>query len=313
MTASPLPRQLVTTLLLASIPFSAHLPGFAWQPIRAPETASDALLLADKKNKNREDRPRQSTGSGGGNQLPRLFSPQRQQQPNGQGGGGMDFWKRQRKSSPGSSTDQPSRSRRSYPLSAPYKKGKTGGFATGEGGSGQQPAKRKNHSSKTNIYIKNKNLVNVRNRVDSTVIRRGSWSYRRGWTAARPWRYGWYSGWSPGVVVYPGWGWWADAAPGWGVTSLSSTLVIQQYVDGAVNSDEETSPIPNSKFRIHHGSITPIAPDVIEFNFELDGESYTAKADCKNGYLNDEKPAALDESELMHAACTIAFSSFETT
>jgi hypothetical protein len=85
MTASPLPRQLVTTLLLASIPFSAHLPGFAWQPIRAPETASDALLLADKKNKNREDRPRQSTGSGGGNQLPRLFFPNASSSPTAKG------------------------------------------------------------------------------------------------------------------------------------------------------------------------------------------------------------------------------------
>lgn len=85
MTSSHLPRQLLTAILLISIPFSAHSPSFAWQPIRAPETASEAFLLADKKNKNREDRPRQSSGSGGGNQLPRLFSPQRQQQPNGQG------------------------------------------------------------------------------------------------------------------------------------------------------------------------------------------------------------------------------------
>jgi hypothetical protein len=165
-----------------------------------------------------------------------------------------------------------------------------------------------NVKSKTNVYVRNKNVVNVKRRLGPVAIRRGSWC-RRGWVVARPWRYGWYGGWRPAAVVYPGWGWWAATAPAWGALTLSPTIVIQQSVDSAVASDSRYIDVPNSEFRIYHASISPIGPEEIEFDFEIDGDSYRAKADCKNGLLNDETPSALDEAELMHAACTIAFSS----
>lgn len=162
--------------------------------------------------------------------------------------------------------------------------------------------------NKTNVYVRNKNVVNMKRRVAPVAIRRGSWC-RRGWVVARPWRYGWYGGWRPAAVVYPGWGWWAATAPAWGAITLSPTIVIQQSVDAAVASNSRYMDVPNSEFRIYHASISPIGPEEIEFDFEIDGDTYRAKADCKNGLLNDETPSALDEAELMHAACTIAFSS----
>jgi hypothetical protein len=165
-----------------------------------------------------------------------------------------------------------------------------------------------NVKNKTNVYVRNKNVVNVKRRVGPVAIRRGSWC-RRGWVAARPWRYGWYGGWRPAAVVYPGWGWWAATAPAWGALTLSPTIVIQQSVDSAVASNSRYIDVPNSEFRIYHASISPIGPEEIEFDFEIDGDSYRAKADCKSGLLNDETPAALEEAELMHTACTIAFSS----
>ena len=162
--------------------------------------------------------------------------------------------------------------------------------------------------NKTNVYVRNKNVINVKRRLGPVAIRRGSWS-RRGWVVARPWRYGWYGGWRPAAVVYPGWGWWAATAPTWGAITLSPTIIIQQSVDSAVASNTRYIDVPNSDFRIYHASISPVGPDEIEFDFQIDGDSYRAKADCKNGLLNDETPSALDEAELMHGACTIAFSS----
>ena len=124
---------------------------------------------------------------------------------------------------------------------------------------------------------------------------------------ARPWRYGWYGGWSPAVVVYPGWGWWASSAPAWGVATLSPTVVIQTSVNQAVSSNRETIQVPDSDFQIFYSSIQLLSEDVIEFSFEFDSEVYEAKADCKAGLLNDEPPSAIEEAELMHSACTIAF------
>jgi hypothetical protein len=165
-------------------------------------------------------------------------------------------------------------------------------------------------SGKRTYNIKNSKIINVDKRVSKKAVYRGAWGGRRGWVGARPWRYGWYGGWGPRVVVYPGWQWWDTVAPTWGVVSLSPTIVIQTAVDDAVNADEESVPVNNTDFRVYHASIKPLSGSVIEFNFEHDKELYFAKADCENGLLNDETPAALEEAELMHSACSIAFNSF---
>jgi hypothetical protein len=168
----------------------------------------------------------------------------------------------------------------------------------------------RDRSAKRTYNIKNSKIVNVDKRVSKKAVYRGAWGGRRGWVGARPWRYGWYGGWGPRVVVYPGWGWWDAVAPTWGVVSLSPTIVIQEAVDEAVNNDEESIPVNNTDFRVYHASIKPLSGRVIEFNFEHDNELYFAKADCENGLLNDETPAAIEEAELMHSACSIAFNGF---
>jgi hypothetical protein len=109
------------------------------------------------------------------------------------------------------------------------------------------------------------------------------------------------------VVVYPGWDWWASYAPAWGAVTLSPTVVIQTSVNQAVSANRETVQVPDSDFQIFYASIQPLSEDVIEFSFEYDNEVYDAKADCKAGLLNDEPPSAIEEAELMHSACTIAF------
>lgn len=284
-------------------------------------------------------------GSGGGSSSGQRSGSKESQSSGGQGSSQRENNNRTNQSSPNSS-GQP---KGSYPLSSPYKKNtpvkseskssspsqkqtnQTDGLKRNDSKLRAAPStqnskksitnqntytKKKNVNvnqnvnvkNKTNVYVRNKNVVNVKRRVRPVEIRRGSWC-RRGWVVARPWRYGWYGGWRPAAVVYPGWGWWAATAPTWGALTLSPTIVIQQSVDSAVASNSRYMDVPNSEFRIYHASISPIGPEEIEFDFEIDGDTYRAKADCKNGLLNDETPSALDEAELMHAACTIAFSS----
>ena len=284
-------------------------------------------------------------GSGGGSPSGQPSGSKESQRSGGQGSSQRENNNRTNQSSPNSS-GQP---KRSYPLSSPYKKntpakseskpispsqkqtnqkdGLNRNDTKLRAAPGNQDGKKTitnqntytkkknvnvkqnvNVKNKTNVYVRNKNVVNVNRRVGPVDIRRGRWC-RRGWVAARPWRYGWYGGWRPAAVVYPGWGWWAATAPTWGALTLSPTIVIQQSVDSAVASNSRYIDVPNSEFRIYHASISPIGPEEIEFDFEIDGDTYRAKSDCKNGLLNDETPSALDEAELMHTACTIAFSS----
>lgn len=197
--------------------------------------------------------------------------------------------------------------RQSYPLNTPYRR--PSDKNAGRGSSKQARSTSNDRRHKRTVV--NRNVVNVKRRVDRTVIVKGRWGYRRSWVAARPWGWGWYGGWGPGPVVYPAWGWWAVSAPAWGVVSLSPTIVIQQSMDEAVASSADSFAVPNSDFEIFHASIRPIAERVIEFNFAYEEESYLAKADCEQGLLNDEEPSALEEAELMHAACSLAFGSFD--
>jgi hypothetical protein len=284
-------------------------------------------------------------GSGGGSSGGQRSGSKESQRSGGQSSSQRENSNRTNQSSPKSS-GQP---KGSYPLSSPYKKNTPAKSESKPSSPGQKQTnqtdglkrndtklraapntqnskksitnqntytKKKNVNvkqevnvkNKTNVYVRNKNVVNVKRRVSPVAIRRGSWC-RRGWVAARPWRYGWYGGWRSSAVVYPGWGWWAASAPTWGALTLSPTIIIQQSVDSAVASNSRYMDVPNTDFRIFHASINPIGPEEIEFDFEIDGDTYRAKADCKNGLLNDETPSALDEAELMHTACTIAFSS----
>lgn len=163
-----------------------------------------------------------------------------------------------------------------------------------------------------NVYKKS-NITSINKRVTKKAVYRGGWGRRQGWVGARPWGYGWYGGWGPGVVVYPGWVWWGGLAPSWGVVSLSPTVVIQMSVDEAVSNDDETIRVPNTEYRVYHSSIKPISENEIEFNFETENQVYLVTANCKEGLLNYETPSASDEAELMHSACTIAFNSFAET
>ncbi|MFM7087368.1 MAG: hypothetical protein ACKOXO_10325 [Cyanobium sp.] len=238
---------------------------------------------------------------------------------------------------PGSDQSRPGGSR-SYPLSRPYRGERTGSdservdpsqirrdqrlrespgaarrdaMQRGDQGPGAAaPANRRVQTRAANprrdLYLTNTKYKVVNTRV----INKGAWAYRPGWAPARPWGWGWYAGWSPAVVVFPGWSWWVDVAPSWNVVTLTAPEVIERSVDTAVERGSDAIDVANSDFRVQHGSIRPLDNDVIEFAFEFEAETYLAKADCKQGLLNDERPSALEEAELMHAACSIAFHGF---
>lgn len=297
--------------------------------------AIPSAALAGKKDKNngsrQEQRAPSSSGSGRSSASPAQRQGggdyQRQRQGNGSTGTtpGRNRWQGQSgsRTSAGSGSRQQQGSerqerrtssrqgeaerRQSYPLSNTYRRPRD----TNANRSSTRQARSTGGDRRHKRSVVNRNVVNVKRRVDQTVIVKGRWGYRRSWIAARPWGWGWYGGWGPGPVVYPAWGWWAVSAPAWGVVSLSPTIVIQQSMDEAVASSADSFAVPNSDFEIFHASIRPIRERVIEFNFAYEEESYLAKADCELGLLNDEEPSALEEAELMHAACSLAFGSFD--
>ena len=254
---------------------------------------SQGQLIAKKKDK--EERKRSSSSSSSP-------SPQPDQKPRKQPSGGEGDGNRQNSRNGSSSNGSPSSRRQQQPK--PWK-GFNKQSSSGNGSRGS------NSGGKGKTVYKNSKIINVNKKVSKKAVYRGGWGRRQAWVGARPWNYGWYGGWGPGVVVYPGWQWWGGLAPSWGVVSLSPTVVIQTSVDEAVSNDEEAMPVANTEFRVYHGSIKPISKNTIEFNFEFENEVFFAKADCKNGLLNDETPAAAEEAELMHNACTIAFNSFD--
>jgi hypothetical protein len=285
----------------------------------APVTTPAAL--AGKKDKDNGSRPQQQRPSSSGKSRSSSPPPQRQgsggsgRQREGQASGGSGTGSRQGYNRQGSElqrrgTNRPGEAdrRQSYPLGTPYRRPSSKN-ASRHGGSSRTA--RSDGPGRQKRTVVNRNVVHVKRRVDRTVVVKGRWGYRRSWVAARPWGWGWYGGWGPGPVVYPAWSWWAVSAPAWGVVSLSPTIVIQQSMDEAVAESADSFAVPNSDFEIFHASIRPIGERVIEFNFAYDQESFLAKADCELGLLNDEEPSGLDEAELMHAACSLAFGSFD--
>jgi hypothetical protein len=149
--------------------------------------------------------------------------------------------------------------------------------------------------------------------IDRRKIHKGGWSKQGAWAASRPWKRGWYAASAAQMAAYPGWQWWNTASQNWGTASLPPAAEIYSSVDTAVNSNEESILVQNTDFKIFHDSVKPLSDNEIEFYFQHEDSVYLAKADCEQGLLNEEQPSAIDEAELMHAACTIAFSPFNET
>lgn len=289
-------RHVIATALAGIFLQEANLPARASLYLMSTDSSiapNQGQLIA--KNKNKGERKSSSSSSS-------TSSPQPEQKPRRQRNGGEDDRSRQNSRNGSSSNGGSSSSRRQQPKV--WK-----GF--NKPNSSRNWSRGNNNGGKDKSVYKNSNITNINKRVSKKVVYRGGWGRRQGWVGARPWGYGWYGGWGPGVVVYPGWEWWGGLAPSWGVVSLSPTVVIQTSVDEAVSNDEEAIPVANTEFRVYHGSIKPISNNRIEFNFEFENEVFFAKADCRNGLLNDETPAAAEEAELMHSACTIAYNSFD--
>lgn len=127
---------------------------------------------------------------------------------------------------------------------------------------------------------------------------------RAGWGVARPWRHGWYGGWTT-----PAWGWWGARAAAWGITSLATAAIINDAVDDAIDDHVSYIVVPNSSYQLLYGTVAPVGSSAVSFAVTADGSTYQLTADCNAGTLNGRDPETAAEAELVNAACQVAYGS----
>jgi hypothetical protein len=127
---------------------------------------------------------------------------------------------------------------------------------------------------------------------------------RAGWGVARPWRYGWYGGWST-----PAWGWWGARAAAWGIASLATAAIINDAVDDAIDDHVSYIVVPNSNYQLLYGTVAPAGSSAVSFAVSANGSTYQLTADCNAGTLNGRDPETAAEAELVNAACQVAYGS----
>ena len=112
---------------------------------------------------------------------------------------------------------------------------------------------------------------------------------RPGWALARPWRTGWYGGWSR-----PPWSWWGGRSLAWGVTSLATAAAINSAVDEAIAASRPTIAVADAGYSLFVNSITPGGDDLVGFTAATGATQFQAQADCGKGELNGREPAGAE-------------------
>lgn len=125
---------------------------------------------------------------------------------------------------------------------------------------------------------------------------------RPGWGALRPWDKGWY-----GDRTFTPWTWLGARSRAWGVTSLASRASINKAIDNAINAYIPYIVVPKTNYKLLYGTELPSGNDSVSFVVQSNSIDYRLNANCKKGTINGREPSNLQEAELLHAACQVAY------
>ena len=120
-----------------------------------------------------------------------------------------------------------------------------------------------------------------------------------GYWADRPWRTGWYGGWTS-------WTWWPESAAAWGVAGLATGAVITGLLNDAADNSSPSFLVPGTSYELNYASVEAVGLYGASFSYSINGSSLMGAVDCQQGLLNGQRPGTSGQAQLLNALCQVA-------